>query len=277
MVKTVVCVKEIPDPDIAASVFAVDEAARRVVPLPGLPPVASPFDEQAIELALRLRERSGTGTVTLLTLGAESARAIVKRGLALGADDAVLLVDPAFDDGDAYTTARALAAAISRMGAVDLVLAGRQAADTDGGIVGCGIAELLGLPAITLAADVNVDGDRLVVERALPDGGETVDAPLPAVVTVSHEVGAIRYPSLRETMKAARKPVALWTVADLGLDPADVGVRGARRVLERLHVPVSEVICEFVAGADAHETAANLADRLERAGLLRGVDAAATS
>lgn len=266
--KVVVCIKEIPDPEIAAAVFAVDEKARRVVPLPGLPSVTSPFDEQAIELALRLRERHGGASITLLTLGAESARSMVKRGLALGADDAVLLVDPAFDDGDSYTTARVLAAAIAKIGAVDLILTGRQAADGDCGVVGCGIAELLGLPAVTFAAEAAFDGGTLVVERALGDGTETVSTPLPAVVTVSHEVGAVRHPSLRETMKAARKPVAVWTAADLGLDAAHVGAPGARRVLERLYVPVTDVTCEFIAGATPEELAANLVDRLASAHLV---------
>ena len=129
--KIVVCVKEIPDPDIAASVFQVDEAARAVVPVPGLRSVASPFDEQAIEVALRLRDQLGSAAISLVTLGDETAKAIVKNGLALGADDAYLLVDEAFDGGDATTTARALAAAIRKIGGVDLVLTGRQAADDD--------------------------------------------------------------------------------------------------------------------------------------------------
>ena len=266
--KIVACVKEILDPDIASSVFQVDEDARKVIPLPGLRSVMSPFDEQAIEVALRIREALGEGSITLLSLGAETARAIIKHGLALGADDAVLLTDPAFEGGDSFTTARALTAAMRKIGDVDLVLTGRQAADGDSGVVGCGIAELLGFPAVTFAMDVTVADGMLVIERSLGDGSETVAVPMPAVVTVSHEVGKVRHASLRETMKAARKPVAVWTADDLGLKPSDVGALGARRVLERLYVPVADVECEYIDGTTPEELAANLVLRLSAARLI---------
>jgi electron transfer flavoprotein beta subunit len=230
--------------------------------------VASPFDLQAIELALRLRDRNGDVAIALLCLGAESARAMLKRGLALGADEAFLVCDPACDDGDSFTTARVLAAAIARIGGVDLVLAGRQAADTDSGVVGCGIAELLSLPAVTCAYEIATAEPGLTIERALADGSETIEAALPCVVTVSHEVGAVRSPSLRETMKAARKPLTVWSAADLGLERSAVGAAGALRAIERLYVPASDVHCEFIGGESAEELARNLLERLDRAGLV---------
>src|SRR5439155_15386033 len=139
----------------------------------------------------------------------------------------------------------------------DLIVAGRQAADDDAGVVGCGIAELLGLPAVTFAMEVTIADGMLVAERALGDATETVAAPLPAVVTVSHEVGKVRHASLRETMKAARKPVTVWAADDLDLKPSEVGALGARRILERLYVPVTEVECEYVDGRTPEEVATN--------------------
>ncbi len=263
----VVCVKEIPDPEVAPSVFRVDEQARRVVPVPGLPLVISPFDEQAIEAALRLRDAGGSaGTdaevrISLLCLGAETARGMIKNGLALGADEAYLLVDPAFDDGDSFATARVLAAAIEKIGC-DIVLTGRQAADGDAGVVGSGIAELLGLPAITFARGLTLEDEALVVERVLGDGGETVATTLPAVVTISHELGKVRHASLRETMKAARKPLTVWTREDLGLAADMVGAAAARQTRERLYVPVNDVSCEYIGGDDAAAQARALLDRL---------------
>ena len=266
--KIVVCVKGIPDPEIAASIFRVDETKKKVMPLPGTRFVMSPFDEQALELALRIRDALGEASITLLSLGAETTRSIVKHGLSLGADDALMLVDPVFDDGDSYTTARALAAAIERIGDVDLILTGRQAADGDCGVVGCGIAEMLGLPAVTFAMDIAVTEGMLVIERALGEGSEIIEAPMPAVVTVSHEVGKVRYASLRETMKAARKPVTAWSAEELGLDASELGVRGARRVLERLYVPVNDVQCEYMLGETPEELAGNLVERLYAARLI---------
>ena len=267
-VKIVVCVKEILDPEIAASVFQVDEKTNKVIPLPGLRFVISPFDLQALELALRIRDARGEAAITLLCLGAETARTMMKNGLSLGADDAVLLIDPVFDNGDSYTTARVLAAAIEKIGHVDLILTGRQAADGDSGVVGCGIAELLGVPAVTFAMGIAVMDGMLVVDRAVGDGCETVEAPMPAVVTVSHEVGSVRHASLRETMKAARKPVMVWTAAALDLAPAEVGALGARCVVERLYVPVNDAECEFIAGDTPEKLAANLIDRLAGASLI---------
>ena len=260
--KIVVCIKEILDPDIPSTIFEVDEAANAVKEGVGLRYVISPFDAQAIELALRLRDKVGDCAISLLTLGGESARTIVKYGLALGADDAFMLIDDAFDGGDSHVTARALASAIRRIGGADLVLTGRQAADRDAGVVGPGIAEMLELPLVTFAAEVTVEGRNLVVERALSDATEIVEVPMPALVTASHEVGAVRHASLRETMKAARKPVTVWTADDLGLTADDLGARGARVTLERLYVPATDVACEFVVGDSAAELAAKLVERL---------------
>lgn len=264
----VVCVKQVPNPEAAFSMFKVDEQAKRVIPASGLQLVMSPFDEQAVEAALRVRDAGHEARITVMTLGPESARAVLKHGLAMGADDGVILGDAAFSDSDAYGTARVLAAAIGKLGDCDLILTGRQAADWDAGIVGCGIAELLQLPVITFARDVKVTEGVVRVERVVENGFDLIEAPLPAVVTVSNELGAARAPSLRETMRAARKPVASYSAADLGLAPNEVGEGAARRVLERLFVPPKKGACELVDGATPEEQGSNLAQRLLQAKLL---------
>jgi len=186
----------------------------------------------------------------------------------MGADDAMLLSDVAFDGGDAYTTALTLTAALRKLGAIDLVLTGRQAADGDAGVVGAGIAELLGIPVVTFAKAATVDGNTLRVERVLDDGTEIVETALPAVVTVSNEIGAPRAPSLRETMRAARKPVVVWKAPDLGLDAAATGSSGARSVRERLFAPSKAIQCRFIDAATPEEQGAQLAARLREAKVL---------
>ncbi len=260
-----VCIKYIPDPEAAFSMFSIDEQAKMVIPAAGLKHVVSPFDEQAIEAALRIREQHAGTRITVITLGNEASRNALKHGLAMGADDGVLLADAAFDDGDGYTTAVTLAAAIQKLGAVDLVLTGRQAADGDAGIVGAGIAELLGLPLLTFAMSVVVENNAVRVERVLDDGTDIVEADLPALVTVSNELGAPRAPSLRETMRAARKPVVVWKAADLGLEAAHVGAAGARSARERVFAPSKVVRCEFVEAATPEEQGARLATKLREA------------
>ena len=258
-----VCIKQIPNPDALAAVLRIDEEARVALLPPGHPQVVSPFDEQALEAALRVRDRQGSDVrITAITLGPESARAALKQALALGADDAVHLLDAAFDGADGYVVAHALARAIAKLGDVDLILAGRQAADWDAGIVGLGIAEILDLPSVSFARDVQCKDGALVVERVLQDGLETVTAPLPAVVTVSNELGEVRKPNLRETMRAARKPVAVWSAADLALQAQALR---PRRTLERLFIPVKSAHCEMIDAASDAERGAQLARRLVEA------------
>jgi len=264
-----VCVKQVPNPDALAAVLRIDEAGMAALLPPGHPQVMSPFDEQAVEAALRIRDKLGAAVkITAVTLGPESARAVLKQALSLGADDGVHLLDPAFDGSDAYATARALAAALRKLGDVDLVLAGRQAADWDAGIVGMGIAELLGLAAVSYARAIEPIDGGVRVERVLQDGFETMEASLPALVTISNELGEVRKPNLRETMRAARKPVAVWTASDLGLAAGDVGAAGARRVLERLYLPQKDGACEMIDAATPAEQAARLIARLRESRVL---------
>lgn len=257
-----VCIKRVPDPEAAFSMFKIDEQAKQVVPAAGLPWVVSPFDEQALEAALRVREKLPDTRISVLTLGSESARSALKHGLAMGADDGVLLADAGFEGGDAWTTALVLAAALRRLGDIGLVLTGRQAADGDAGVVWAGISELLGVPAISFAQDVQIENGAVRVERVLDDGSEVVLAQLPALVTVSNELGAARKPNLRETMRAARKPVVTWCAADLGLAVDAIGAAGRRAVRERVFVPVKDNRCEMMEGASPSEQATRLVLRL---------------
>ena len=255
-----VCIKQIPNPDALAAVLRIDEAACIAVLPPGHPQIVSPFDEQALEAALRIRDRHGAAVrITAITLGPESARAALKQALALGADDGIHLLDAAFEGADGYVVAHALAGAIAKLGDVDLILAGRQAADWDAGIVGLGVAEILDVPSVSFARAIELKDGALVVERVLQDGFETVASPLPALVTVSNELGEVRKPNLRETMRAARKPVTVWSAADLALQPQALR---ARRTLERLFIPVKRAQCEMIEAASAAERGARLAQRL---------------
>jgi electron transfer flavoprotein beta subunit len=200
----VVLAKVVPDPEGPPSSYEVNPADKRVVAR-GLPPVINPFDENALELAIRVKERIG-GSVTLLSLGRNLSRAVILKAMAAGADASVLLEDEAWDQAllDSRATATLLAAALRKLEPFDLVLCGRQASDTNAGVVGLGVARLLGIPAVTLARSLEVEGGRVVVERVLSDGCEVVECDLPALVTVSGEAGELRYPSL-QAIRAARE------------------------------------------------------------------------
>lgn len=261
----VVCVKQVPDWDIPPSSFRVDEATKRVVPPQGVAPVVSQFDAIAVEAAMRLKDAGADAKVTVMSMGAPTAREVIKGGLAMGGDEGVLLVDDAFNSLDSYGTATVLSSAIKKLGDVDLVLTGRQAVDWDLGVTGSLIAEMIGAPVVTFAKSVTLTDGKVRVERVLPDAVETVEASLPAVVTVSNELGEPRYPKLPQIMAAGKKQVTQWGAADLGLD---AGALAPRLTLEQLYVPVVDTKVEIMEGDTPEEQAMALARRLKEAKLI---------
>jgi electron transfer flavoprotein beta subunit len=267
-VNIVCCVKQVPDPETPSSAFKVDEAAKRVVPAPGIAPVISQFDQIAVEAALRVRDAEGGGKITVLSLGPDSARDVIKVGLAMGADEGVHLNDPALFDGDSYSTALALVKAIEKIGETDIVLCGRQATDWDFGVTGLAIAELMGIPSVSITRSVALEDGKVRADRVLSDSFEAVEVPTPCVVTVSNELGEPRYPKLPQIMAAARKQVTVWTAADLGLSADQVGAAGARLSLDRLYIPEVNNDCEFMTGEGPEELAVNLAHALRGAKLI---------
>ena len=263
----VVCCKQIIDPEAPPASFKVDAATNTVIPPPGVPPVISPFDEYAVEAALRIKDAKG-GKVTVLSLGVNLLRDVVKKPLSMGADELVLLEDEAFVGGDSWSTAHALAAAIKKIGAYDLILCGRQAADWDAGQVGSGIAEILGLPSVTIAKKIDIADGKATVERVVPDGYEVIEVSLPALITVSNELGAARYPTIKGIMAAKRKEPVIWKPADLGLEPAHTGASGRRIKMLKLFQPVREGKCEIATGDTPEEAAVKLALKLREAKIL---------
>ena len=153
----VVCVKQVPDWDIPPSSFKVDEATKRVTPPAGVAAVPSQFDTIGVEAAMRLKDQTPDAKITIMSMGPEAARDVIKHSLAMGADEGLLLTDPLFEDLDWYQVALVLSTAVKKLGDVDLVICGRQAVDWDMGVSGSGIAELLDWPALTIGKDVQVD------------------------------------------------------------------------------------------------------------------------
>jgi len=266
-VNLIVCVKEIPDPETPAAAFKIDPVAKRAIPAKDRQLVISPFDEQAVEAALRLKDAHG-GKVTVLSMGDPSAEKVLKHTLSMGADEAFLLNDPAFADSDSTSTAYVLAQAIKKVGAFDMVFCGRQAGDFDMGQVGSGVAEMLGIPGITIAKKIEVKDGKARVEKALPDGYEVVETALPAVITVSNELGEPRYATLKGIMAAAKKKVPVWNANEIGADASRLGAAGAHTKMLELFIPVRESKCEVITGENDEEAAIKLALKLREVKLI---------
>ena len=262
--RMVVCCKQVLDPEASPTAFKIDPATKRMTLPADIKPVIGQYDEFALEAALRMKDASA-GKVTVLSLGNKLVRDVIKKTLAVGGDELILLEDPAFEDSDSWATAAALVKAIQKMGGCDVVFCGRQSSDWDAGQVGPGIAELMGWPLVTLARKVQPVEGGLRIEQVIPDGYQVIEVPTPVVVTVTSELGNLRYAVLKGIMAAARKQPVVWTPADLGLEPSKVGAAGRKLKLNRLFQPVKEARCEIVAGETPAEAGANLAQRLRDA------------
>ena len=260
----IVCVKQVPDPEAPPASFKVDPATNKVIPPLGVPPVISPFDEQAIEAALRIKDVHG-GKITILSLGNKLVRDVIKKPLSVGGDELILLEDEAYEDGDSWSTAYALARAIKKIATYDIIFCGRVAGDWDAGQVGLGIAEFLGIPSITVAKKVEVINGQVRLERLVADGYEVIESPIPCLVTVTSELGELRYATLKGIMAAAKKQPIIWKPQDIGLDPSKVGAQGRNTKLVKLFQPIREAKCEIIQGETVAEAAVNLALKLREA------------
>ena len=254
----IICVKQVPDPEGPAVSFKIDPEAKKVNAV-GIPPVISPFDENALEAALRIKD-SQDSKVTVLSMGEQLAQPVLKRALAVGADELILLKDKAFKDVDSYSTAFVLSCAIRRMAPYDIILTGRQAGDWGFGIVGLLTAEMLRIPCISLARKVEVQENMVIVEKLCEFGYEIISAPMPVLVTVSSEIGDLRYPSMRRLQTLRNTSATTYNSEELKIDVKDLSVRK----ITKLVAPQNERQCHFVEGDHPQEKGERLAIRLKK-------------
>lgn len=231
--KIVVTVKLVPDTNAPKR---IDPSTKRLVRT-GLETVINPFDEYAIEGALQLKERlGGDTTVTIFTMGPESGKETIRKALAMGADDAVMLSDPQLEGSDVRATSYAMAGALKKVG-FDLIIAGGLADDGNSGGVPGALSEYLGVPGLTNVRKIDEAGDgKLKVQRETDSGYQVVSGPLPALITVTMAIGEPRYASLKGIMGAKKKPITTMTVSELGLERA-VGTDGAKTEVLEISAP----------------------------------------
>jgi electron transfer flavoprotein beta subunit len=250
--KIIACIKQVPDSE------AKVKAEGGQVTWGDAPLVINPFDEYAVEGALQQREAQ-SGTVTALCIGPESAKEALKHALAMGADDAILVSDPALTEGiDTVGAARVLAAAINKVGGVDMVIFGRQTLDSGSGLTAAQTARVLGWPLLALAGQIKVDAGSVSVERVIEEGRQSVSAKLPAVVSVVQSIGEPRYPSFMGIRKASKATIPVWSLGELGTAaPAPAVTRS-----ELMNPPERDTTIDIISGESPAEIADKLADKL---------------
>ncbi len=252
--KIVVCVKQVPD---SAAKVVVENGK---VTWGDAPLVINPWDEYAVETALLQMEAQG-GDVIALTIGGENSKEALKHALAMGASEAILISDPALAGADSQSVARALAAAIQKVGDVNAAIFGRQAIDGDMGVTAPQTARALGWPMLSLVSVVeslDAAASTIRVGRATEEGRQIVEAKLPAVVSVGKDIAEPRYPSFMGIRKASRATIPTWSLADLGI-PAPTSVVHWPEVV---NPPAREVLTEIVTGGSPAEIAEALADKI---------------
>ncbi|MFC1694111.1 electron transfer flavoprotein subunit beta/FixA family protein [Candidatus Latescibacterota bacterium] len=251
----VVCVKQVPD----TMDVRIDPETNTLI-RDGVPSILNPFDEFAIEEALRIRERCGGG-VTVITMGPPQADEVLRTALAMGADEVALLSDRAFAASDTLATSYTLAKGIEKIGDVDLVITGKQAIDGDTAQVGPGIASRLGFAQLTYVSkveDINPEAGRIIVERMLDGGSERVESTLPALLTVVKDINVPRQPSILKMKKARNAEIPVWGAGDLNTNPGKIGQKGSPTWVEKIFSPDQKSGGEIFEG-DADELAGRIA------------------
>jgi electron transfer flavoprotein beta subunit len=260
-VNIVVCLKQILDPMLPLREFRVDaekkEAVRGAASL-----VTNIFCENALETALQFRERAGGGKITALTFGAESAEDTLRKALAMKADAAALVLNDGHPHPDPLAVAQTLAAAIRKLGAVDLVLTGRESGDWGVGQTGGLLAEILGVPCVSFVDHIETVDGKLRLKRQTDNGFEIVEAAPPLVATITNDEHNVpRIPKTRDVMMSFRQPLTKWTLDELGVDAAIRAGNSYYEVVD-LSIPVKDVKCEFASGDTLEEKVEQFAQRI---------------
>jgi electron transfer flavoprotein beta subunit len=250
--KIVVAIKQVPD---SAAKVVVENGQ---VTWGDAPLVLNPWDEYAVESALQQAETLDADVVAI-SVGSDSAKEALKTVLAMGAKEAILVSDPALANPDSQAVAQVLGAAIKKIGEVDLAFFGRQAIDGDMGVTAAQTARVLGWPALTLVAAIqSVSHDRIRVERVFEEGRQILESKLPAVVSVSKDIGEPRYPSFMGIRKASRAIIPTWTLVDLAMTAPQSVVQWP----EVMNPPARQVATEIITGGSPQEIAETLADKI---------------
>jgi electron transfer flavoprotein beta subunit len=263
----IVCIKQIIDPEIPASQFKIDPTAKRQVQ-GGHSLVISAYDQNAIEVAIQLKEKHG-GKVTAISIGTATAATALKSALSMGADEAVLIDDPAIAASDQQGIAYALAKAGQKIGAFDLILTGCISGDWGDRAVPAMMAEELGIGCVTFVSRIDAKDGRVILRRVVEDGYELVEAGTPVLASIiSDDTNTPRYPKLKDIMAAGKKPIPTWKASDLSIDPEGIGSGAARAAIIDVYMPVKESKCEMIEGDTPQEQAVKLAGRLRELKLI---------
>jgi len=254
-VNIIVCLKQVPDTETH---IKISQEGKSII-TDNIKWIMNPYDEYAVEEALRIKEKFG-GEVTIISVGPNRVTESIRTALAMGADKGILVDDPAINGSDSLGIGRVLAAVIKGL-SYDIILCGKQAVDGDQGLVGSILAELLGIPQVSVVTklEISEDGTMLKAQKEIEGGTLVIESPLPALITAQKGLNEPRYASLPGIMKAKKKPLDVKTMTDLGLDTNQVGESEAKVKVIQISPPEERKAGKIVEGETPQEKASNLA------------------
>lgn len=258
-----VCVKQVPD----TAEVKIDPEKHTVIRA-GVPNIFNPFDQNALEAALQLKEAQDDVHITLLSMGPEQAKDVLREGLAMGADDAVLVSDRKLGGSDTLATGYAIATAIRKLAAdkgiemFDMILCGKQAIDGDTAQVGPQVASELRIPQITGAAKLTVADGKARVEQQNEEGYIVTEAAFPVLITATKDLNEPRFPTIRGTMKAKRREIPTLSAADIGVDEARIGLSGSPTKVHKIFTPPQRTQGEIFKEEEAQANVDKLMEKL---------------
>ncbi|UCF93453.1 MAG: electron transfer flavoprotein subunit beta/FixA family protein [Desulfobacterales bacterium] len=250
--EVVVLVKQVPDTEALVQIAGDGQSIKTE----DIKWIMNPYDELAVEEALRIREAQG-GTVTILSMGPPKAQETIRTALAMGADKGIHINDPLAEGSDALATAKVLSAALKQI-PYDLIIAGQRAVDEDNYQIGAAVAEFLDIPQISLVIEQKIADGKIRCRRVIDGGTVVVEASLPALFTTQRGLNEPRYASLPGIMKAKKKPLEVKTLADLGIDPAGVGKEKRKVKIKALSYPPQRQAVKMITGETASAIAASV-------------------
>ncbi|MGE5627243.1 MAG: electron transfer flavoprotein subunit beta/FixA family protein [Solirubrobacterales bacterium] len=259
----VVCVKQVPD----TTEIKIDPVKNTLIRT-GVPSIMNPFDRNALEQALKLKEQSG-GTVTAISMGPDQAKAVLREALAMGADNAYLVTDRAFGGSDTYATSYILSQVISKLGPFDVVLGGKQAIDGDTGQTASSIAEHLDLNRLSYVLDMEMQGEKFIVKRQTEEGTEVVEAKLPILCTSTKESNKPRYATIKGKIASLKADIPEIHLADMpDMDTTKIGLKGSPTRVKATFTPKRSASGEVIDSVNPDTTAKILVGKLVEAKLL---------
>tara|TARA_B100001142_G_C14295541_1_gene640694 strand:+ start:652 stop:1446 length:795 start_codon:yes stop_codon:yes gene_type:complete len=263
--KICVCIKEVPDSDIPSNKLQIDNQSKKILPVENISNIVNGFDLNAVELALRFSENFEESSVSIISVGNNLTSDVIKKPLAMGADELITCEDPSIEKMDIKGIAKVLSKMILKTGPYDIIFCGRHASDFDNASVPFGISEFLSIPLVNIVKNIKKIDKKIIIERIITDGFQKVESKMPLVVTTGNQVGDPRYPTLKGIMEASKKQIKKILLEELELEQNDIK---SKVKIEEIYFPENENNVEIIEGNSNKEKAINLITKLKAEGVI---------